>query len=104
MKIEFVKDKFRKVRGNYSRILKLTCRKCGAFVFYYQKDGPGNLRRCYFDRIVQYKRNDYGEKYVLLCAKSHELGMVSDYVKENRPVYLLFTDAVEKEVVSIKDF
>ncbi len=48
---KFKKDKYRKTRGNYSRLLNIYCRKCSNLIAVYQKDGSGNLRRLYLDRI-----------------------------------------------------
>jgi hypothetical protein len=57
MKNKFINDKYKKVRGGYSRLLDITCEKCGNHVCYYQKDGPGILKRMYFDRITGLKIN-----------------------------------------------
>src|SRR4051812_34084406 len=46
------KDKFSRARGGSSKILDIHCTNCGAWVLKYQKDGPGNLLRCYLNRIV----------------------------------------------------
>ena len=51
MKRQFVNDKYKKVRGGYSRLLEISCEKCGSVLCHYQKDGPGILKRMYFDRI-----------------------------------------------------
>lgn len=45
-------DKHFKKRGSYARIIKVKCAKCGKVLFNYQKDGPGWLKRCYFNRIL----------------------------------------------------
>ena len=52
MDFEFKKDKYKTARGTHSRLLNLFCRVCGEKILVYQKDGPGNLRRLYFDRIL----------------------------------------------------
>ncbi len=49
----FKKDKYKSARGGYSRLLNVCCRKCESVIVVYQKDGPGNLRRLYFDRIFR---------------------------------------------------
>ena len=51
IKFSFKKDKYKSARGGYSRLLNVCCRKCWSVIVVYQKDGPGNLRRLYFDRI-----------------------------------------------------
>ena len=52
MVFKFKKDKYRTNRGNRSQLINLYCRVCNRFIAIYQKDGPGNLRRMYLDRIV----------------------------------------------------
>ena len=47
----FKNDKYRKARGGYSRLLSVSCQKCGDQICLYQKDGPGNLRRMYIVRL-----------------------------------------------------
>jgi hypothetical protein len=90
-------DKYKKVRGGYSRLLQISCQKCGSAICLYQKDGPGNLRRMYLDRILEPKisvtRND------LTCPKDHLLGVKIIYEKEKRPAYRMFVDSVSKKVV-----
>ena len=51
----FKNDKFKRARGGYSRMLQISCEKCNAKICKYQKDGPGNLRRMYIDRIFESK-------------------------------------------------
>lgn len=93
-------DKYRKVRGGYSRLLNITCQECGAIVCLYQKDGPGNLRRMYIDRIIHLKTSLGGK--TLPCPKNHLLGTRVVYKKESRPAFRLFVDAVVKRVVTLK--
>ena len=89
-------DKYRKVRGGFSRILQLSCSHCGKEIFRYQKDGPGILKRLYLDRILDYPTT----AAQLSCPKCHEvLGIKTIYKKENRPAYRLFTGAVSKKIV-----
>jgi hypothetical protein len=93
-------DKFRKTRGGYTRNLQIACQKCGEIVCLYQKDGPGNLRRMYLDRminpIVSISRKD------LSCSKGHLLGVKIIYEKEQRPAFRLFVDSVTKKIVRNK--
>ena len=46
----FIFDESTSVRGD-PVMLEISCRKCSNWVMDYQKDGPGNLLRCYVDRI-----------------------------------------------------
>lgn len=99
MKAKFKNDKYKKARGGRSRLLKISCQECGSPVCSYQKDGPGNLRRMYIDRIIEPKvsiaRKD------LSCAKGHLLGVKTIYHKENRPAFRLFVDSVLKRMVKV---
>ena len=52
MQYSLKNDIYRKARGGYARLLNISCRKCKQLLFVYQKDGPGNLRRLYLDRIL----------------------------------------------------
>jgi hypothetical protein len=97
MKVAFKNDKFRRTRGGYSRLLNITCEKCGAEICRYQKDGPGALRRMYIDRILDCKVSI--DKKELVCPKQHLLGIKIVYEKENRPGFRLFVDAVKKPIV-----
>ena len=49
---KFKKDKYASNRGGTSVLLEISCEHCGEHVCYYQKDGPGQLKRMYCDRIV----------------------------------------------------
>lgn len=100
MKQAFKNDKYRKIRGGYSRLLNISCEKCGNNICLYQKDGPGNLRRIYLDRIISPKvsisRKD------LSCERGHLLGVKIIYEKENRPAFRMFVDSVKKKIVKTK--
>lgn len=93
----FKNDKYKKTRGRYSRLLEISCEKCGNGICKYQKDGPGNLRRMYHDRImeptVSILRKD------LSCPKGHLLGVKIIYDKEERLAFRLFVDSVTKKIV-----
>lgn len=90
-------DKFRKKRGGYTRLLKLSCQKCESSICTYQKDGSGNLRRMYIDRIIEpavvLSRKD------LSCPKGHLLGVKIIYEKEKRPAFRLFVDSITKKII-----
>jgi hypothetical protein len=95
--MKFKNDKYRKIRGGWTRILEIHCQKCGEHICKYQKDGPGNLRRMYLDRIFEPKV--IVSKKDLSCAKGHILGVKIVYDKENRPAFRLFVDSVTKKIV-----
>jgi len=48
-------DRFKRSRGGSSRLYDINCVECGSRVLIYQKDGSGNLLRCYIDRIFEPK-------------------------------------------------
>jgi len=90
-------DKYKKVRGGYSRLLNISCQKCSEHICIYQKDGPGNLRRMYIDRISDAKVSI--SKKDLSCQKGHLIGVKIIYEKEKRPAFRLFVDSVVKKIV-----
>ncbi|MGB4762226.1 MAG: hypothetical protein WBP12_02610 [Candidatus Saccharimonas sp.] len=88
-------DKYSNARGGWSRILEITCEKCEELVCFYQKDGPGPLKRMYIDRMINIEPSEPK----LQCSKcSHELGIKITYEKEKRPAYRLFQGAVNKKI------
>ncbi len=90
--------KFRKNRGGYSRLLDISCSKCGTHLFLYQKDGPGILKRLYIDRIISSVEPIKG-KFKLQCKKCGELlGMSMIYKKEKRAAIRLFVGSVAKKI------
>lgn len=50
--LRMVKDSYRSARGGSSMIFEIDCAKCDDPALLYQKDGPGQLLRCYTDRIL----------------------------------------------------
>lgn len=109
MKYKFKKDKFKQARGGYSRLLSISCRKCNSPILTYQKDGPGNLRRLYMDRIVSpdnltnLQKKSIGDISLLKCKKCGEiLGTPYIYTKENRNAFRLYQDAVVKKISRIR--
>ncbi|NBS41166.1 hypothetical protein EBS80_00720 [bacterium] len=88
-------DKYKKARGGWSRVLEVSCAKCGAAVARYQKDGPGMLKRMYLDRFEGTPPTD-----TFVCPGCKELlGVAMTYKKENRPAIRLFVGAVAKQIV-----
>ncbi len=110
MNFEFKRDKYKRARGTYSRLVNLYCRACGNFLAVYQKDGPGNLRRLYMDRIfypaklanLQYKSlNDIP---MLKCSKCKEdIATPYIYEKENRKAFKVYQDMVVKRTRRLKE-
>jgi len=99
------KDKYKSARGGHSRLLNVCCRKCGNIVVVYQKDGPGNLRRLYLDRIfapddlVDLQTLKITDIPTLKCKKCSEmLGTPYIYPKEKRKAFRLYQDSVIKRL------
>ena len=51
MQVKMKRDHFRGARGGKAVMLDVFCSKCNTKVLWYQKDGVGNLLRCYLNRI-----------------------------------------------------
>jgi len=99
------RDKYKSARGGHSRLLNIYCRKCENIVLVYQKDGHGNLRRLYLDRIfspdnfVGLQTLNLDNISVLKCKKCSEiLGVPYIYAKEKRKAFRLFQDSVIKRL------
>ncbi len=76
------------------------CCEYGHHVCYYQKDGPGPLKRMYADRIIGADTT----ANTLKCPEcSHELGVAFVYAKEDRPAYRLFQNSIIKKIVKHTD-
>ena len=47
-------------RGKKAKIINVLCSKCDNLIFIYQKDGIGELKRCYLNRIIEpeYQKNN----------------------------------------------
>lgn len=90
-------DRYKKTRGGRSRLLQISCQKCTSPLCLYQKDGPGNLRRMYMDRIIEpnvsLARKDF------TCENGHLVGVKIIYEKERRPAFRLFVDSVIKKII-----
>lgn len=92
------KDKYKSARGGSSKLLDIGCNGCGEHLCFYQKDGPGELRRMYFDRVIGL---EVGEKE-LVCGKCQKiLAVKMVYAKEKRDAYRLFSGLVSKKAVSV---
>ena len=101
-------DKYRKARGGHSRLLDVCCAKCSSHIFYYQKDGPGIVKRTYLDRICNSEKFEslknltLGKIPQLICSKRGEhIGTPIVYKKENRLAFRLFEGAVSKKIVNL---
>ena len=110
MSFEFKKDKYKNARGTHSRLLNLFCRVCNEKILTYQKDGPGNLRRLYFDRIFTPKNLTNLESKplnavpILRCPKCNEdIGTPYIYKKENRKAFKVYQDMLVKKIRKLRE-
>lgn len=46
-------DRYRQARGGRAYRIQLNCSRCNAHILTYQKDGDGQLKRCYLNRILE---------------------------------------------------
>lgn len=104
-RINLKNDKYRKSRGGYSRFLDVFCHHCGVKILTYQKDGPGDLKRMYLDRIIApenlVKFQNLSIKNVpnLVCPKCKYVIAISYiYPKEKRNAFRLFVGAINKKI------
>ena len=109
MEFNFKKDKYKSARGHYSRLLNIFCRVCSQKILTYQKDGPGNLRRLYFDRIFLPKKltnlelKSLNAVSILGCPKCKEdIGTPYIYKKENRKAFKVYQDAIIKKIERLR--
>lgn len=95
---KLISDEYRVNRGSWSRVLQIFCKNCNQFLFFYQKDGPGVLKRCYLDRMLggNPKNEDYR------CNQCKQLlGIYQPYEKENnRPAIRWLVDSLTYKVIS----
>ena len=93
-------DAYKKSRGGKSKVLDVCCEVCKTHISYYQKDGPGLLKRMYVDRFIDFQPKDENLK-CSSCGRT--IGVLIEYKKENRPAYRLFEGAVSKKIKSARD-
>lgn len=94
---KFKRDTYQKNRGGMPKVLDILCDHCESHVTFYQKDGPGMLKRMYIDRFIDLKPS--GRSLRCPTCKS-ELGNKMTYKKEDRLAYRLFVGAVHKKIIA----
>lgn len=106
--LQLKNDEFRASRGGYARLLVLSCAACGDEFARYQKDGPGPLKRLYFDRLlaptglVGFESKPLKKVLDLAClACGEKLGVPYLYEKEQRGAFRLFQNAVNKKLIKL---
>lgn len=95
----------REGRGGYGRLFAVSCATCGTHLFYYQKDGPGIVKRLYLDTIYQshayegLQHRALQDLPHLLCLQCREhLGIPMISQKEQRLAFRLFARAVTPKI------
>ena len=91
------RDGFSRARGRSSRILDITCEHSNQHITFYQKDGPGILKRMYVDRFIDLAPS--GRELKCNNCKTI-LGTEIIYKKENRPAYRLFVGSITKKIIN----
>lgn len=94
------RDRFSERREGKSFIYEISCANCQTAIMIYQKDGKGDLIRCYLDRIFEIKNvkglNEYESEVDIIlseltnitCSNCNALiGTPIIYKPENRPAY-----------------
>lgn len=106
--INFKKDKYSMARGGYSRFWDIFCHHCGQKILTYQKDGPGELKRMYLDRIIlpsnlsKLQHSSIPKIPNLVCFKcKYVLAIPYVYQKEKRKAFRLFVGAIVKKITKI---
>lgn len=99
-------DKYKSARGGFSKFLTIFCSQCKHSILLYQKDGSGQLKRLYLDRIfapshleaLQYTKT-IKEVPNLVCTHCHALiGTPFIYKKEQRKAFLLNPTSFLKKI------
>jgi hypothetical protein len=98
--MKFKQDKFRNARGGRAQLLELSCEHCGKHICYYQKDGPGVIRRLYQDRMNG-RETDLKDLECAGCGRLMGVGVI--FEKEKRKAYRLIPGAVVKQKVKLAD-
>ncbi len=95
MEYELKNDRYRRARGGKAKLLNISCAKCETQLAVYQKDGPGPLKRMYFDRIMT--------PFSLLrlqCNKCHHvIGVPYIYPKEKRKAFMIEQGSIQKKLL-----
>jgi hypothetical protein len=98
-------DKYKKARGGASKLLDVSCAHCGNHLCFYQKDGPGLLKRMYIDRMSDSSYEGMQNLSLkdipqLVCPSCKRLlGVPIVYEKEQRLALRLFVGSVTKKIV-----
>ncbi len=102
-KRDMIMDSYRKSRGGNAEMITIYCMTCNSPILFYQKDGKGNLYRCYIDRIIypyhfkdflKYSIKNIPQLKCIVCDNSIATPMI--YKKEKRLAFGLFNSKFYK--------
>lgn len=105
-KFKLKRDSYMSARGGSSAFYNIYCAHCRRWLLLYQKDGPGNLFRLYFDRIHSSEEfiSDKGQIKIhersqgLRCPHCDaSIGIQMIYKPENRPAFRLIPSSIIKK-------
>lgn len=94
------RDRYMSARGGTSAFYNIYCAHCRHWLLLYQKDGPGNLFRMYFDRIHSPENlvSSSGDSKGLTCSHCKvSIGVLMVYKPENRLAFRLIPGAIVKK-------
>ena len=88
-----------------TRLFKLFCAICNAYILIYRKEGSGGLLRIYLDKILEPKQNSDMKVIIdkdtfpsLLCPKcSHLIGIPILHGTKKRPAFRLIKSAFRRK-------
>lgn len=98
IKFTFKRDQYRKNRGDYSCFLNIFCDSCESHLALYQKDGAGELKRMYVDRIMAPKVLSSSNKECVCTSCKKVIGLFYNYKKENRQAIRLYQGSIYKKI------
>lgn len=105
--LDIQKDRYSKARGGNSKLLDINCPDCKNHICFYQKDGPGLLKRMYLDRIKDSQYKDLQNipfknlpQFKCPVCNRH-LGVPFIYKEEQRSAFRLFVGSVNKKIVKL---
>lgn len=100
MKIK--KDKYLQKRGGSVKILDIFCQNCSKKLFVYQKDGTGQLKRCYFNRITGDAKLENNEFFCPQCKEKIGFGIF--HIDKRPAIKLLRGKIKRKKYMTTKKF
>lgn len=105
MKIK--KDSFLNARGGKAKLIELFCMNCKNSLLKYQKDGSGQLHRCYLNRIIEpteyqtYKNKPLKDIPPLKCKNCNFIIGIPMIYEDGRPAFRLIPMRHFKKLINI---